>query len=134
MTALLPSEIIEDMEAEFPLDPHESRSRSKSVQAMRRLSTTEIRGLGIALDHVDHLEQTLVTYLQKTKASAIREQQIRKAKGLPPEGPQTITYNMTIQTLRALSDARDQVTVARDQGKVSKARRSPHSNIDAAGR
>ena len=98
----------------------EQRQQTMRVRALRRLSTCEIAGLGIALDQLEVLETQLVESLPALRNAAEKEANVRTLRGLPPVGPYVRAWSGVRVLLEKVSEAREATSYAEASGKVEK--------------
>lgn len=103
----------------------EQRQHTMRVRALRRLSTCEVAGLGIALGQLERVEAELMAAQPKLKAAAQQEANVRHAKGLPPlEGAYVGAYRALVGVLEVVADAREETTYVEVTGKAPRRSRS----------
>lgn len=93
-----------------------------AVRALRRLSETEMLGLGVALDLIEQTEAQLVEQLGDMRQAAAKEQRVRRELGLPGAGHYGRAYVAAHKLLYALTDAREAASTATETGRVRKSR------------
>jgi hypothetical protein len=98
----------------------EDRARTMQVRALRRLSTCEVAGLGIALEQLEVVEAELVEALPKLRDAATKEANVRHARGLPPAGPYVRAWSGIRSLLSAVSAAREETSTVTEVGRVAK--------------
>jgi len=108
------------------------RAKSMAMNALRRLSTTEVEGLGIALEKLAVVEMHMISSLPQLRAAATKERALRAAKGLPPEGPFTMATREIYQLIHAVTEAIEQTNQATITGKVPRRKSSRRGPGDAA--
>jgi hypothetical protein len=95
-----------------------------SIRALRRLSETELLGLGVALSMIEQTEAQLVEQLGDLRRAAEREQRGRVARGLPGLGQFGSAYVAAYRTLHILTDARMETAYASETGRVPRKTRA----------
>jgi hypothetical protein len=99
----------------------EARQRTMQVRALRRLSTCEVAGLGIALEQLDAVEVVLVESLPKLRRAAEQEAAVRQAKGQPVrDGAYFGAWSAVRALVAVVSSAREETTYAEVSGKVER--------------
>lgn len=106
-------------DAEIELSPSEARLRTIQTQALRRLSKTEVAGLGIGLSAITELESVLIVEMGNMRAAAEKEAAVRKLKGLPGPGPFARAHAAVRRSLCAVGLAIEDTGEAIDSGKVA---------------
>lgn len=101
-----------------PLD--EGRARTMAKIALRRLSATEVVGLGIGLAAIDECEAELVGLLEGMRRAAEKEAQIRRLRALPGLGVYGTAFVSTKRLAARLGLAREDVEVVLASGKVKR--------------
>jgi hypothetical protein len=96
----------------------EARQRTMRLQAMRKLSKTELHGLGIGLGAITALEAVLVTELMNMRDAAEKETAVRRARALPTLGPYGRAYLATRRALCAVGLALEDTGAVVEQGKI----------------
>jgi hypothetical protein len=93
------------------------------VRALRRLSRTELQGIGIGLDAIGRCETELVAALGTLRDAAIKEHVLRVDHGVPVPGPYEQAFLIVRRTIPTLTLARMECEVTAELGKVPNVQR-----------
>ena len=96
------------------------RARTMQVRALRRLSQTEVAGLGIGLAAIVEVETELIGQLSGMRHAAEKEAYARNLRGLPGLGPYGTAFVEIKRALARLGLAREDTETAIDLGKVER--------------
>lgn len=101
-------------------DPAADRARTMQVRALRRLSQTEVAGLGIGLAAVEECESALIGQLSGMRAAAEKETAIRKQRGMTTLGPYGVAFVEVKRCIARLGLAREDTELTLEAGKVER--------------
>lgn len=94
------------------------RQRTMSIRALRRLSETEMLGLGHALTVIEKTEAQLVEQLGDLRRAAAKEQRVRRELGLPGTGHYGRAYIAAHRLVVALTTAREETATSTKTGRI----------------
>lgn len=101
-------------------EPKEGRAHTMSKIALRRLSRTEIVGLGIGLAAIEECEADLLAELAGMRMAAEKEAQARRMRDLPGLGPYGRAFLSVKRLSMRLGLARVDTEVPLRTGKVER--------------
>lgn len=100
--------------------PAAVRARTNALKSLRKLSKTEIRGLGIGLEAIEELERALCKDLPSLRRAAYSEHRARALQGLPGIGPFEAAYLASKRTIARLGLAREDTGATMKDGRVGR--------------
>lgn len=100
--------------------PETDRARTMQLRALRRLSSTEVAGLGIGLAAIEACETEVLADLTAMRLAAQKEREVRVLRGLPGHGPYGRAYISARRLVQRLGLAREDTEGVLDVGKVER--------------